>query len=462
MKKLMMLATTFAAFAASAAVTITDVSARQRWPWNGLVDIDFTIGGAAAGEVFAIDIDATAASGATSLSAKTYMTEPIANAGDNRVVWNLAADYPEFRANDLRISVTATPISSDKAIYMVIDLSGGSTATKYPVRYTTQAPAHVQGAANEPCQTTELWMRRIVPVSYAFTVLNYTVEESPTTDAKKRCYWGKMTKDYYVGVFEVTQKQYQLVMGEWPNSYFTNELYRASRPVEALRFSTFTGTWSDTQTSPSDIAAASFLGKIRAKTGLPINLPSHIQLNYAARGGTYLDTTTKAFARYAVNGEELQAWSELTNIGRFRNNTANESDTFDQDGDVSSGTAYVGSYLPNDYGLYDTLGNVREFTSELAYSSVDTPFREYYWDLYGDSTIGNTKANPIIDPHGITDGHSLSANNVVFRIVLHPSWIDVGASYGSTLWSAYRVDSSYVDGHRNLRHSGYRLSMTCE
>lgn len=66
MKKLMMFAAVCSALAASAAITITDVSARQRWPWNGLVDVDFTIAGAAAGEAFAIDIDATADKGGSS------------------------------------------------------------------------------------------------------------------------------------------------------------------------------------------------------------------------------------------------------------------------------------------------------------------------------------------------------------------------------------------------------------
>ena len=44
---------------------------------------------------------------------------------------------------------------------MIIDLSGGKNATSYPVRYTTTAPAHVLGAADEPCQTTEIWLKRI-------------------------------------------------------------------------------------------------------------------------------------------------------------------------------------------------------------------------------------------------------------------------------------------------------------
>ena len=112
MKKLLVFAAVSAAVAfVEAAVTITDITARQRWPWNGLVDVDFTISGASVGEVFAVDVDATAANGATQLSAKTYTTEPIAGTGANRIVWDFGADYPEFRASDVRISVTVTPIS---------------------------------------------------------------------------------------------------------------------------------------------------------------------------------------------------------------------------------------------------------------------------------------------------------------------------------------------------------------
>ena len=44
MKKLILTAAACAAIAANA-LTVTDVTARQRWPWNTLVDIDFTING---------------------------------------------------------------------------------------------------------------------------------------------------------------------------------------------------------------------------------------------------------------------------------------------------------------------------------------------------------------------------------------------------------------------------------
>ena len=283
MKKPMILAATFAAVATmQAAVTITDITARQRWPWNGMVDIDFTIEGAQSGDAFAIDIDAV--SGSTTLSAKTYMTEPVAGLGENRIVWDLGKDYPEFRAKDLRISVTATPVSGSNPVYCVVDLSGGASAEKYPVRYTTKHPEHKQGAADEPCQTSELWLRRIRVPDSAFTVNYWSV-----SDSNQNSFWGNMTKDYYIGIFELTQKQYQLVMGDWPKSWFTNEACRASRPLEGLRYDSIVGAMANVQRNPESIKAASFLGKLRAKSGLALTLSSSIQLNFAARGGTRLN-----------------------------------------------------------------------------------------------------------------------------------------------------------------------------
>lgn len=447
MKKMMMIIAAFPAFAVSAAIAINDVSARQRWPWNGLVDVDFTISGAAVGEVFAIDIDATAASGATLLSAKTYAVEPVASAGANRIVWDFGADYPNFRANDLRISVTATPISSNKAIYMVIDLSGGPTAARYPVRYTTSAPVHVRGAANEPCQTTELWMRRIVVPDAAFTMNKYAV------DSNKDTFWAKLTKDYYIGVFELTQKQYQLVMDSWPDSWFTNEQYRVSRPVEGLQYKTFTGTWRDTQAESSTISADSFLGKIRARTGLPINLPSSTQLSFAHRGGSKLSSTSE-FYRYYINGSP----ANLNDIARYTGTAEIAAGSIERDCNANSGTAYVGSYLPNEYGIYDGLGNVNEFTCEYAINSSIT-YREYYQKHFSDNTLGDTKDNPVIDPTGPSRDYMLY-NNEVYRRARGGKW-DLGSDY-NTLWRLSNADSSPNNGAKSLSGYGFRLAMTVE
>lgn len=436
MKKLMMTAAAFAALSASAAVTITDVSARQRWPWNGLVDVDFTISGASAGEAFAIDIDATAAGGATQLSAKTYETEPIASAGENRIVWNLGADYPGFRANDVRISVTATPFSGDTPIYMVIDLSGGSTATKYPVRYTTSAPVHTMGAKDEPCQTTELWMRRIAAPKIAFPVLYFK-----TTGYSGDVFYAKLTNDYYIGVFELTQKQYNLIAGTWP-SHYSNSEYRDSRPVETLPFNTFTGTWEDTVATPDEITAASPLGMLRSKTGLSVNMPTLAQLQYAVYGGT--TPIGSEVYTYYVNG----AASVLTDIARCPGNR--ETTSTDASVGTNSATAVVGSYLPNDFGLYDLIGNVWELTSS---PKPTTNWNAYYKTKFGDDTLGASAGNPVINPMGCAVSEASAQNN---RFIFGGAYDDCSSP------AIFRSGSKVSAGDWRSWPVGYRLSMTVE
>ena len=287
-------------------------------------------------------------------------------------------------------------------------------------------------------------MRRIVAPSFAFPVNSYSVEVGDSKDA----FWGKMTKDFYVGVFELTQEQYRLVMGDWPNSYFTNELYRASRPVSELTYRTFTGTQEDIQAVPAAITSESFLGKLREKTGMPITLPSNIQLNFAARGGTGLDSTA-AFYRYKLNGVSLNS----DQIARYN------ATTTDRNCDTLVGTAYVGSYLPNDYGLYDVLGNVAEYTAERYCSG----YQGYYKKMFSSDSIGVSKDNPIVNPLGVTIENALSdkggSTDYYQRLVRGGHW----ASSSVNLWTMNGCKQNTVDGTgTSVKGAGFRLSMTIE
>ena len=377
MKKLTMIAAACSAMAASAAITITDVSARQRWPWNSLVDVDFTISGAAVGEAFAIDVNAEYAGGDKKLAAYTFVNEPIAGAGANRITWNMGRDYPEFRAEDLRVSVTATPFSGTTPVYMVIDLSGGKDATTYPVRYTTTPPAHVQGAANEPCQTTEMWFRRIKAGSFNFN----------STDSSPDGYFRvNLTKDFYLGVFECTQQQWAQVAGDWPSS-FSNEAYRASRPVDDISSKPLCGnttpSYEKFTTSPS---GSSFIGKMRARTNLStFSVPTRAQWEYASRCG-HNGTLNPA---YKVDSSHMR-YGGSTDGMDFANV------------DVSVGTAYVGSYDPSPWGLYDVFGNVWEITSD--FDASGSTLQTYYANLMDPVPDPITATTVVVDnPHGMTD-----------------------------------------------------------
>ncbi|MBR3823147.1 MAG: hypothetical protein IKJ37_16195 [Kiritimatiellae bacterium] len=140
----------------SSALTISDVSARQRYPWNNLVDIDFTLGDAPADAQFKIDVKASYLGDTRILDARMFVTEPVVKPGTRRITWDIGKDYPGFKADDLRVAVTASPFTNGvDGVYMVIDLSGGKNAAKYPVRYTTTPPKHSVNA-EDPCKTTEM------------------------------------------------------------------------------------------------------------------------------------------------------------------------------------------------------------------------------------------------------------------------------------------------------------------
>ena len=433
MKKMMMLAAALAAVAASAAVTVTDVTARQRWPWNGLVDIDFTISGAAAGEAFAIGVEAEWAGGAKKVVGTTFTTEPVAPGGANRITWDFGADCPNTVAADCRISVTATPISDDAAIYMVIDVSGGKDATSYPVRYTRTPPAHVKGASGEPCQTTEIWLRRVCAKGRTFRVNSYAVNNSGV--------WAQQTNDFYIAVFETTQQQWYQLTGDWP-SKFLNADYRASRPLDwFVPIDLLGATWN----WPEDRApvAGSVLQKLRDRTGLAtISLPTEAQWQYAVAGGPMTSETT--------------AYGPLADIARYAANnggwtSAGSGATYDCDASV--GTAYVGTYEPNSLGLYDMLGNVAEFMLDtyMSYANLGS----YYKTTLG---VGGSSSNPALEPQGAPEDVAKNQSGLVRD---HALVCYKGGSFGTSAADVTYFTKSYTGYTDRGNGRGFRFAVTC-
>jgi len=356
MKKLLLIAFMCPVAAAFAApLEVTDVSARQRWPWNGLVDMDFKIGGDSVADLFRVEVHATYAGGTKKIIGSTYLDEPLRGHGWNRLTWDFGADCPETKIDDMQIAVVATPISRAQMdaqdVYMVIDLSSGPNSSRYPVRYTTTAPTLVPtndlvACAADPNRTTKLWLKRMKAGKFPF---------GGTTTNKGVGYFEASLSPYYIGIFELTQKQWYLVKGDWPSAY-SNETYRAARPVEQINYEDVIGhnNWPDDRI----VAANSFVGRMRARTGIAtLNLPTECQWEYACRAGT-----------------RTSASAGLT-TGRYSDNSGTYSDL---SSGPNSGTALVGSYNANAWGLYDCFGNVMEMCLDAFKSSSDlATFYEY-------------------------------------------------------------------------------------
>jgi len=232
--------------------------------------------------------------------------------------------------------------------YLVVDLSSGSSASNYPVTYYGTLADLPAAANSDVYKTTNLLMRLIPKGTF--------IMGSPTNElgrsSSETQHEVTLTQDFFIGVFEVTQKQWERVMGAWP-SYFSNTSYRASRPVEQVTYNAIRGSSAGAGwPGSSSVDANSFMGKLRSKTGKAFDLPTESQWEYAGRAGT----TTALNSGYNLTSTDNDA--RMNEVGRY---WYNGGSGYSSSGDTTVGTAKVGSYQVNQWGLYDIHGNVWEW-----------------------------------------------------------------------------------------------------
>ena len=235
--------------------------------------------------------------------------------------------------------------ASNAGLYCVVDLSGGANASSYPVSYMSFAPA---GGWPDEYKTRKLVLRRIEPGTFIMG-----------DDQKDESHRVTLTKPFYIGVFEVTQQQYQLVTGNNP-SEFKGDI----RPVERVSYDMIRGKAKGSQWPVSAaVDADSFLGRLRAKTRIDtFDLPTEAQWEYACRAGT----TTPRY-----DGSDINDSESLMKLGRFTHNQKArgykepDSDFKKHKPDGKGGYwefhTSVGLYKPNVWGLFDVYGNVWEW-----------------------------------------------------------------------------------------------------
>ncbi|HWB99885.1 MAG TPA: SUMF1/EgtB/PvdO family nonheme iron enzyme [Bryobacteraceae bacterium] len=127
---------------------------------------------------------------------------------------------------------------------------------------------------------------------------------------------------FYLAKTEVTQKQWEAIMGTNPSAHRGADL-----PVEQV-------SWNDCQ---------EFLKKLNARfPAAKLRLPNEGEWEYAARAGS----------------------GDLRSIAWFRDNTALRSAPFQQTEDYAPHA--VATRQPTRWGIYDLFGNVWEWCSSLA------------------------------------------------------------------------------------------------
>jgi sulfatase modifying factor 1 len=198
-----------------------------------------------------------------------------------------------------------------------------------------------------------------------------------------------ISKPFYMGVYEVTREQWEQVMGrKYPASTpLSPDQFGLSReqfgqifgkdvaesmPVrgqlspEQIKKIVETNPgcleYFNCKTHPADRInwdeAAEFCKKLSAQTGRTVSLPAQAQWEYACRAGTdtrfYFGDDDKEMRKYANYNEskgDMKGWPN--------------SDKETTDGFI--GPAPVGSFRPNNWGLYDMHGNVWEWCHDWAW-----------------------------------------------------------------------------------------------
>ena len=398
MKLLVSSAVAAAVMGVEAAVSVSNVVCTQRYPWNGKVDIDY--------EVFADDPAADVWVYATGFDKDANVSMGVraitgdgANApvkpGKRRMTWDVTSDYPGFNATAFTVKMTAL---TGGAPYMVVDLSGGVDAISYPVSYLSQVPS---GGWTDEYKTTKLVLRLIPPGTFMMG--------SPSDELGHNWYGNyealhkvTLTKPFYIGVFEITQKQWQLVMGNTPSNYKGD-----ARPVEKVSYDTIRGTVNGSAwPSHNQVDANSFMGRLRSKVNMLFDLPTESQWEYACRAGTGTALNS------GKNLTGTQNCANMAEVGRYSGNVN------DGKGGYSGQHTKVGSYLPNAWGLYDMHGNVAEWCLD------------WWQDNWG---TGNRT-----DPNGPASGS--------YRLVRGGCWYGYyNAGYAAACRSAYR-SNNYCSG----------------
>jgi formylglycine-generating enzyme required for sulfatase activity len=359
------------------------------------VDITYTLAGEAAIITLAIETNGVALPGEAVTRLLGDVSTVVGPGPGRHIVWNAGADWPEHTVTNARARVTAWSADAPPP-YCAVDVAGGTATNVWPVYYYPSAEGVPGGVTNNVYKTVRILMRKVPATGAEGFQMGSPSTEAGRAGTVEYRHQVVLTKDYYIGVYPVTQDQWQQAMGDtrsWPSRWNSLD-YRLTRPVEQVSYfdirenpagssSAISPNWPQSDAVGPD----SFMGRMWAKTGQAgFDLPTDAQWEHACRAGT-----TGALNDGTVNLANSTADARLDLLGRYQSNggqilmgsTWVNPDTADALGSVvavttSNATAAVGSYAPNAWGLYDMHGNVFEwcldwFAASLGTGAVENP-----------------------------------------------------------------------------------------
>lgn len=278
--------------------------------------------------------------------------------GVREVSWRPDRAWPGVKLESGVQAVVKAWATNAPPLYLAVNL-----AATNEIRYYETMAAIPGGLTNDLYKTEWLLMRKI-PAANVLWRMGSPVSEA-NRQAGEKAHLVTLKDDYFIGVYPVTQRQYELVMGDRAACYFTNERDYATRPVEKVSWDWFRGAKADGYDWPTKGRAVNkdrFLGTLRTlvKNRIEFDLPTEAQWEFACRAGT--GTSLNSGKNCANYGNDPNA-NEIAR-GKFSGGCGSDGNMTEPAQNVGvevAGTSKVGSFAPNGWHLYDMSGNVWEF-----------------------------------------------------------------------------------------------------
>lgn len=218
--------------------------------------------------------------------------------------------------------------------------------------------------------------------------------------------------DFYMSIYELTQAEYQEIMGDNPSSFSGDDL-----PVENI-------SWLDAVHYCNARSEKEGLTPVYSIDGQSVTwdcsangyrLPTEAEWEYACRAGT----TTPFNTETSISAEECNYYGHYPY--EIENNYFSQGNLDTKPGEYRQTTVAVDSFSPNRWGLYNMHGNVGEWV----------------WDYYG-----AYETQEQTDPTGAETG--------TLRVYRGGGWND----FAKNMRSAYRATLAEDKGSFNI---GIRL-----
>ena len=381
MKSVLFGAFSFMAVASAfGAAEVDRVLVRQQWPWSEKVAIDFVLTNVTS----ATEIQCVVSRGAAAVEVpEIAFTGDICELdkdGTYRIMFDPSylSDRPA-KGETLSFSLTPVEMTVESRLrevfYKIFDLENktvtdvtrgdllsgkyGSIETDYSKigeGYKTPLSDVLiwTGVTNYPgAKTTKLVMRKVPAGTFKYGRYHNWVQAIKSTIT--------LSKPFYIGVFELTQKQFSFFKNATTASSYNPGLVTGNlgdeKPVNTINF--MTEIYEDTRVWDASTGALLNLKNMFAPHGTyHFDIPTQAMWFRALRA----DSTTYYYDGISDTPTDFAYNEWMAVLGRF---AGNGGIVLNEDGSATTnGVVAVGQYRPNAFGLYDMIGNVSEATRD--------------------------------------------------------------------------------------------------